>query len=157
MNAIGNLLSATDNGGTINYLYHSSGQPVSIAAVGATTTIEYDAYGRQVKLIDPDAGTTKYTYNAFGELASQTNANNYTDTICYDILGRVTQNTRNRCNNLCVQHQRPSHRTTGLGNRRKCHKTGVCLRQLWPHECLYPNHTRAKYKVYNLVCVRHLR
>ena len=57
VNAIGNLLSATDNGGTINYLYHSSGQPVSIAAVGATTTIEYDAYGRQVKLIDPDAGS----------------------------------------------------------------------------------------------------
>ena len=93
MNALGNVIAATDDGGSIAYLYHSSGQPRQITAAGAVTTITYDAYGRQLTLTDPDAGTTRYTYNAFGELASKTDANSNTDTLIYDVLGRVTQKT----------------------------------------------------------------
>ena len=93
INALGNVITATDNGGSIAYLYNSSGQPYNITAAGAVTTIAYDAYGRQLSLADPDAGITSYTYNAFGELASQTNANSFKDTLIYDALGRVTQKT----------------------------------------------------------------
>ncbi|MFA5971550.1 MAG: FG-GAP-like repeat-containing protein [Lentimicrobiaceae bacterium] len=93
VNALGNVTAAIDNGGSIAYLYHSSGQPWQITAAGAVTTITYDAYGRQLTLADPDAGTTRYTYNAFGELASQTDANGNKDTLLYDAIGRVTQKT----------------------------------------------------------------
>lgn len=91
VNALGNVVSATDNGGNITYLYHSSGQPRQINAVSAVSTITYDPYGRQSSLADPDACTTTYTYNGFGELASQTDANSKTYNMLYDNLGRLLQ------------------------------------------------------------------
>ncbi|MFN8134355.1 MAG: hypothetical protein U0Z17_03695 [Bacteroidales bacterium] len=88
---MGNLVKATDNGGNVVYRYHSSEQTKSISAVGATTYT--DAYGRQITLTDPDAGTTRYAYNAFGELASQTNANNYRIPFITIYWAGVTQKT----------------------------------------------------------------
>jgi YD repeat-containing protein len=40
---------------------------------------------------DPDMGIWSYTYNALGELISQTDAKSQTSTISYDKLGRMTQ------------------------------------------------------------------
>ena len=39
---------------------------------------------------DPDLGVSSYTYNAFGEVTEQTDANNRTTSYAYDRLGRVT-------------------------------------------------------------------
>lgn len=36
-----------------------------------------------------NAGTTSYTYNSYGELIGQTNANNQTHSMSYDLLGRI--------------------------------------------------------------------
>ncbi|MDP2722754.1 MAG: RHS repeat-associated core domain-containing protein [Bacteroidales bacterium] len=92
-NAIGQVVKATDPGGSIDYTYYSSGLPKSITAGGATTLLYYDDAGYQEKLIEPDAGTILYDYNPFGELISQTNTNLHTYTMTYDGLGRITNKT----------------------------------------------------------------
>lgn len=54
----GNMLSASDVGGTVTYSYREDGSPVSITAPGnATTTFAYDTYGRRSSMTDPSAGT----------------------------------------------------------------------------------------------------
>lgn len=89
-NGFGKLAVSQDEGGIINYAYHSSGQPKTISYTGgATTTIDYDAYGRQNILIDPSAGTTTYDYNGFGQLTTQTDAKGNTYTLGYDEIGRI--------------------------------------------------------------------
>ncbi|PRD47252.1 RHS repeat-associated core domain-containing protein [Sphingobacterium haloxyli] len=91
--ATGVLVSVTDPGGTITYLPRPDGQPLSITAPGAvTTSFEYDAFGRQTKLIDPSAGqqTFAYAYTAAGVL-TQTETNPKGKNISvFDKYGRIT-------------------------------------------------------------------
>ncbi len=89
VNALDQILSSTDNGGTLTYTYHSSGQPNSITAVGAATTMEYDDYGRQIQLNDPNAGATNYDYNAYGELTYQSDARGNVTQLTYLSDGRL--------------------------------------------------------------------
>ncbi|OFX38477.1 MAG: hypothetical protein A2X08_13745, partial [Bacteroidetes bacterium GWA2_32_17] len=89
-NAAGNVISATDAGGTINFTYFSSGLPHTVTSNGATTTMEYDSYGQQTSLQEPNSGTTQYHYNAYGELEYQIDANTNRFDMTYDILGRQT-------------------------------------------------------------------
>ena len=93
MNSLGQLESATDEGGTIVYSYFSSGKPKTIITNGSTTSMEYDDYGNQTKLTDPNTGTTNYSYDAYGELISQTDTNGNTYALTYDKLGRVLTKT----------------------------------------------------------------
>ena len=44
----------------------------------------YDAFGNQLTLSDPDAGSTTYKYNCFGQLTNQTDAKIKTTTIAYN-------------------------------------------------------------------------
>jgi len=55
--------------------------------------MEYDDYGRQKKLTDPDAGTTEYEYNAYGELVWQKDAQGNIYTTDYDVAGRISSET----------------------------------------------------------------
>ena len=48
----------------------------------------YDSYGRKTDMYDPDKGHWQYTYNAFGELLTQTTAEGVVTTNYYDIAGR---------------------------------------------------------------------
>ncbi|MBI4646751.1 MAG: RHS repeat protein, partial [Bacteroidia bacterium] len=91
-NSAGNLINATDPGGTISYVYNNQGQVKEINYNGTITTMEYDDYGRQRFLHDPDAGTIEYLYNAYGELEYQKDARtdiNNENTMTYDKLGRL--------------------------------------------------------------------
>ncbi len=55
--ANGNLVSATDAGGTITYTLRDDGQPHTITAPGnVQTTITYDKYGNRWEINDPSAG-----------------------------------------------------------------------------------------------------
>lgn len=92
-NNAGEVISSSDDGSSISYWYHSSGQVRQINAAGSVSTMAYDEYGMQTNLIDPDAGTTSYTYNAFGELLTQTNARSQETSLSYDVLGRVQTKT----------------------------------------------------------------
>jgi RHS repeat-associated protein len=91
MNAFGEPISVTDNGGTITYDYYSSGLPKSITANGSTISMTYDIHGNRDTLNDPDAGQIVSAYNAFDELTSQTDARGNTYTMLYDVLGRMYQ------------------------------------------------------------------
>ncbi len=92
-NAIGQVILATDPGGSVTYSYYSSGHPKAISSGGAATTILYDAGGYKEKLIEPNSDPIIYDYNPFGELISQTNGNNHTYTMVYDNLGRIVTKT----------------------------------------------------------------
>ena len=80
-----------------SYAYASNGQPKSITLTfpdggAASTTINYDAIGRQSSLADQSSGTTSYQYNAIGELTTQITPNG-TYTYAYDNLGRTVTKT----------------------------------------------------------------
>jgi len=90
----GNVITATDNGGSVSYSYKSLGKPGSITTNSSTTSMVYDSYGRQTSLSEPNAGTTSYRYNNFGELTKQTDAKGKVDSLAYDLLGRVTTEVR---------------------------------------------------------------
>ncbi|MBX2959018.1 MAG: VCBS repeat-containing protein [Flavobacteriales bacterium] len=94
--ATGKLIKAIDNGGTLDYTYYSSGlqKDIKLNTVLAAS-MEYDDYGKQTKLIDPNAGTTEYIYDAIGQLTYQKDAKNNEYTMTYDALGRLATKTEN--------------------------------------------------------------
>lgn len=82
----------------LNFVYDASGNLLKSYVSGNGTEIVrtqliYDDYGRKTTSIDLDKGTWKYTYNAFGELLSQTNANTQSTFFYYDTLGRQVRRT----------------------------------------------------------------
>ena len=90
--AHGDLIKIIENGNsdyTIDYLYHTSGQPREITTGGATFKMTYDQFGRQDTLFDPNAGTISYTYNAFGDVLTQKDARGNITTNVYDNLRRM--------------------------------------------------------------------
>ncbi len=92
--AAGMLISATDNGGTLTYTYYSHGglKTVSDGHVNLTAN-EYDAYTRQTKLIDLNAGTTEYSYDALGQLTWQKSAKGQETNIQYNLAGQIVSRT----------------------------------------------------------------
>ncbi len=91
--ARGQLVSATDPGGTVNYTYRADGQPSKVTVAGVSTTFEYDIYGRQQAINDPSAGRQSYTYDAAGNMATQTDAENRTVSTTYNIFGQPLTST----------------------------------------------------------------
>jgi len=79
--ATGKVIASTDDGGSLNFEYYSSGNQkrVRIGSV-QLAYFEFDDCGRQTLLKDKNAGDTRYEYNAFGELIRQTDANGITRT-----------------------------------------------------------------------------
>lgn len=94
MDASGKCVSSTDEMGTLNFTYYSSGKQKKVIMEGdALVEMEYDAYGNQTKLIDINAGTTLYEYDAYQRLTKQTDANANVYQMQYDVLGRMTTKT----------------------------------------------------------------
>lgn len=92
---LGNLVSVTDNGGTITYNLAADGQPNSITASGnITTSFTYDQYRRRTSITDPSSGTTTFTYNDAGNIASETDANGNTTTYAFDQYNRLVTTVR---------------------------------------------------------------
>lgn len=82
----------------LHFVYDASGNLLKSYVSGNGTEIVrtqliYDDYGRKTTSIDVDKGTWRYTYNAFGELLSQTNANSQSTFFYYDALGRQVRRT----------------------------------------------------------------
>jgi RHS repeat-associated protein len=61
-------------------------------ALGNVTTYVYDAFGRSVRSLDPDAGESTFEINGFGEITSATRGGIGTTTE-YDALGRAVVRT----------------------------------------------------------------
>lgn len=96
-NAIGNIVSLTDNGGTITYKYYADGNLKESDYGGIKVSIEQDGWGRKTKLIDPSAGIYTYEYNDFGELKKETTPNGTTLYILDD-YGKLVSKSINGAN-----------------------------------------------------------
>jgi RHS repeat-associated protein len=79
-NAVGELVEAIDHlGGSIKYGYDAAGllQLATATAlrdgrsIATSTRSVNDALGRKIKMVDPDRGTSFYSYNGFDELTDQ--------------------------------------------------------------------------------------
>jgi len=71
-NAVGNIVSLSDNGGTITYKHYADGNIKETNYQGVIVSVEQDGWGRKTKLTDPSAGQYTYEYNGFGELTRET-------------------------------------------------------------------------------------
>jgi RHS repeat-associated protein len=97
-NAIGKLGTVIDaNGHRSSFIYDGDGKIVDAdfddPGAHAVKTI-YDIRGRRQIEADPDMGSWIYTYDAFGDLLSRTNNDtNATQSMTYDVLGRMTGKT----------------------------------------------------------------
>lgn len=90
MTNTGLLHTVTDNlGGVIEYFYNSANQVIKINSVGSLTTFEYDKYGRQKTITEPNTGVTTYNYNGLSQITSQTDTKGNLYAFNYDKLGRV--------------------------------------------------------------------
>ena len=93
--AWGNVTASGDPISSVNYFYHSNGQPSAVISEGAMVSMGYDTAGNQTSLDDPDAGTTTYSYDALHRVTSQTDARGYETSFVYDGAGRVTSKNVN--------------------------------------------------------------
>ena len=59
-----------------------------VGPTGATTISTYDGLGNKIAVSDPDLGTWRYKYDAFGRVVRQTDAKGQHALMEYDLLGR---------------------------------------------------------------------
>ena len=135
--AWGNLLSSHENNCTgILYKNSSNGHPVTVTYndmqnKSYTTTITYDAIGRQTSITDPDAGTVSYEYDALDRITKQTDArgnvttNTYnaagllTKTVCGDITTTYSYDNRDRLSKESTGNQSVSYTYDNLNRTTK--------------------------------------
>lgn len=65
--ALGNIISSTDTGGTINFIYNAAGEQIKAQYAENVVTTKYDSWGRKSEFNDPSNGTYQYEYNGFGQ------------------------------------------------------------------------------------------
>ena len=61
--AIGNVISTEDKGGTIFFKYNASGEQIEAKYGTNIVTTSYDAWGRKIEFFDPSNGRYRYEYN----------------------------------------------------------------------------------------------
>ncbi len=87
-NAVGNIVSITDNGGTVNYTYFANGKMKTADYGGHMISVSIDGWGRKKAMTDPSAGSYTYQYNIVGDLLQETTpkgTTNYT----YSPIGKL--------------------------------------------------------------------
>ncbi len=65
--ALGNVVSSTDKGGTITFAYNAAGEQIKAQYAENIVTNKYDIWGRRSEFSDPSNGTYKYEYDGFGQ------------------------------------------------------------------------------------------
>ncbi|MDV7697046.1 FG-GAP-like repeat-containing protein [Chryseobacterium soli] len=65
--ALGNAISTTDKGGTIQFSYNAAGEQIKAQYAENIVTTKYDSWGRKSEFNDPSNGTYKYEYDGFGK------------------------------------------------------------------------------------------
>jgi YD repeat-containing protein len=77
----------------VSYTYDAADRLLTTVRGGATITLSYDFGGRKTGMADPDMGSWNYTYDALGNLSTQTDARGCTTTLSYDPLNRLSGKT----------------------------------------------------------------
>lgn len=90
--ALGNKVQSTDPGGTINFKYFANGQLKESDYQGNKVLIDIDGWGNKIRMEDPSAGIYTYSYDAFGQLKTETTPNG-TTAFVYDAAGKPTEKT----------------------------------------------------------------
>lgn len=81
--------SPTGAADTTSYDYDAAGRLTEVKDTsGNLWSYEYDVRGRQIRAVDPDAGTTWTTYNDLDQVKTVRNQRDTTLTFTYDKLGR---------------------------------------------------------------------
>lgn len=65
--ALGNTISTTDKGGTIQFSYNAAGEQIKAQYAENIVTTKYDSWGRKSEFNDPSNGLYKYEYDGFGQ------------------------------------------------------------------------------------------
>ncbi|GAA4166992.1 hypothetical protein GCM10022217_41600 [Chryseobacterium ginsenosidimutans] len=65
--ALGNVISSSDKGGTIVFTYNAAGEQIKAQYAENIVTTKYDVWGRKSEFSDPSNGTYKYEYDGLGE------------------------------------------------------------------------------------------
>ncbi|MFP2928327.1 RHS repeat-associated core domain-containing protein [Pyxidicoccus sp. 3LG] len=98
LDAYGRILTTEDLLGArrvvTRYSYGSFGLLEAVTnGYGQGPRSTYDRLGRRTRLEDPDSGVRVTRYNAFGEVAEETDANGDTTVYARDVLGRIITET----------------------------------------------------------------
>ncbi|MEI7014070.1 RHS repeat-associated core domain-containing protein [Leptospira licerasiae] len=90
-NSIGQTVSLTKGGKTIQYSYSSNGQISKIIdPENGITRIETNLIGKRTSVAGPDSGTVAFSYDPnSGNVTEQESANGSKVSYSYDVLGRV--------------------------------------------------------------------
>ena len=93
-----------------DFVYGGFGNLEQTSVAGTYSLITYDNRGRKTSMTSDANGPTDvtaprydYTYNAFGEMITQTDPNGSVTCYAYDKLGRMTKRTDNYQGNLTTQ------------------------------------------------------
>jgi len=120
LDALGNVLSSTDKGGTVQFSYNATGQQIKAKYAEHIVTTLYDDWGNKIRVEDPSTGAyeyqflgymgalsriispkgeKRYEYNSLGQLVSQhekSTTGSETDkaiSFTYNNKGRLTEKT----------------------------------------------------------------
>ncbi len=87
----GSSSSGVEYNKTVYFVYDEYSQLISTNNNfnAQVITTKYDSWGRKVETNDPDKGVWEYQHNAYGELTSQTDAEQHVYTFIHDRLGRM--------------------------------------------------------------------
>lgn len=88
VDALGNIMSSTDKGGTIEFYYNASGDQTQARYGDNDVTTKYDAWGRKSEFNDPSNGIYRYEYTGFG-LPKKTKSPKGTKEYVYNALGQL--------------------------------------------------------------------
>ncbi|WP_039942553.1 RHS repeat-associated core domain-containing protein [Leptospira alexanderi] len=93
-NGLGQTLSKTTNGKTIQYEYTAKGNVSRILDPEyGETLISYNFSGKQTSVSNTNSGTIQYQYNTAGDLIEERYANGTQVSLTYDSLGRILNKT----------------------------------------------------------------
>ena len=80
---------------------------------GNVLRMAYDVLGRRIRLEDPDAGISRTTYSAFGEIEGDEDASGAVTSYSRDRLGRVTLTDSTKDGRTCFRYDSAAH---GIGH-----------------------------------------
>lgn len=95
--ALGNVASLTDEGGTINYQYYPDNNLKQSEYDGTIIALEQNGWGQKTKLTDPAAGVYTYQYDNFGQLTTEVTPKGQR-TYAYDDFGKIESKQYNENN-----------------------------------------------------------